>query len=44
MELLLKLFWLHYGNTAFGVSSLGIQNWQGFSLRMNVIKGNFSIV
>ena len=30
MELLLKLFWLHYGNTAFGVSSLGIQNWQGF--------------
>ena len=35
---------LMYGNTGYGVSSPGIQNYLDFYLIMNLFKGNFSIL
>ena len=33
-----------YGNTGCGVFKQGVQNQKDFSLRINILKGNFSIL
>ena len=48
---LFDLFWSfleipteYYGNTGCGVFKLGVQNWKDFFLRINIPKGNYSIL
>ena len=36
-----KLLCSGYGNTGYGVSSPGIQNWKDFCLIINIPKGNY---
>ena len=35
---------LDYGNTGCGVFQQGVQNEEGFCLRINILKGNYSIL
>ena len=31
-------------DTGFGVFKRGVENWKGFCLRINILKGNYSIL
>ena len=39
-----KTITIQYGNTGCGVFKRGVQNQKGFCLRINILKGNFSIL
>ena len=32
---------MYYGNTGCGVFKWGVQNWKGFCIRINILKGNY---